>query len=175
MAKTKVKDKKKSKAKAEAFKLERTTERVKHNFLDDELIGFGFSLGQKYRSIRAIQSEKKAVVADYTAREKSIEADIDEISGKINAGFEMRAKPCFRFYDYKGGRVYWFLCDDIKKSGLDLLTFPDLDEILKYLLKDEAFDAIKDREITDQERQAKLFDDEKAQGDEGKQPEVITD
>jgi len=169
----------KGKAKAEPIRLERVLKRVKHNYLDDELIAFGYALGQKYRSIRAVQSEKKAVVADYAAREKSLESEIDEISGKINAGFEMRGKDCFKMYDFKGGVVYWFLCNEIENAKIDPQTFPDAEAMLEYLLTDEVFNPVMQRPIRDAERQAKLFAEErdpeaKADGDAENQPEVET-
>lgn len=173
---TKKKTTKKDKPKVEPIKLQRVTERVKHNFSDDELITFGYSLGQKYRAIRTVQSEAKATAADYKAREKSLEADIDEVSGKINAGFEMRAKDCFKMYDYAGGVVYWFLCADLDpEDGFSAKNFPDADTLLEFLLTDEAFTPVKQRPIRDDERQAKLFDEQSAgdvvdaEFDDGKQ------
>lgn len=151
----KAKAKAKDKPKVEPIKLERVNKRVKHEFTDDELISFGFALGQKYRSIRAVQSEAKAVKADYTAREKSLEADIDEVSGKINARFEMRNKECFKFYDYKGGEVYWFLCADVE-DGVDIESCPTADALLVLLLVDEVFSPVNQRKISDNERQQKL-------------------
>ena len=142
-------------AKAEPIKLERVVERVKHNYTDDELIVFAYELGQKYRAIRAVQSEAKAVKKDYAARESSIESDIDEISERVNTRFEMRAKECFKFFDYKGGNVYWFLCADIE-SAIAPDKFPDVDELLNYLLADEDFSPAKSRPITQNERQQKL-------------------
>ena len=169
-------------AKADPLKLERVIETVKHNFVDDELISFGYKLGQKYRSIRTVQSEAKAVAADYKAREKSLEADIDEISGKLNAGFEMRGKPCYKFIDYKAGRVYWFLCDDVGEPTA--LNWPDAEALLEHLLLDESFGPVKQRPIRDHERQTRLFPDEpnpeaqpeaQPEADEKKPDQVVTE
>lgn len=154
MPKKKTKDAAKVESKLE---IERVRENVKHSFIDDELIAFGYKLGQKYRSIRSVQSEKKAVAADYAAREKSLETDIDEISHKLNTGFEMRIKDCFKFMDFKAGRVYLFLCDDVGDPSA--FNVPDSDALLEHLLLDEAFDPVLDRKLLDYERQAHLFPD----------------
>lgn len=158
---TKKADKKKAK---EPITLNRVVERVKHNFLDDELIVFGSLVGAKLRDLRSVVADKKAVAADFTAREKALDAEIDELTGKINAGFEMRGKETFKFFDYKAGVVYWFLCEDIEDRPLDVKTFPDADELLAYLLADESFEPVRQRPIRPDERQAKLFADEQAAG-----------
>jgi len=160
--------KKKSKSKTkEPLKLERVNERVKHNYTDDEMVSFAYLLGQKYRAIRAVQSEAKAVKKDYAARESSIESDIDELSERVNTRFEMRQKECLKFFDYKGGQVYWFLCDDLADVKMDL--FDEADELLQYLIMDEAIDPVKQRGITQDERQQKLDEgvNEGEAGDEG--------
>ena len=147
----------KKKDKVEPLKLERVVETVKHNFNDDELISFGYKLGQKYRAIRSVQTEGKAVAADYKGREKSLEADIDEVSGKLNAGFEMRGKPCFKFFDYKAARVYWVLREAVgDPKGFKC---PDADALLEHLLIDESFEPVKQRGLREHERQAPLFAD----------------
>jgi hypothetical protein len=177
-AKVKAPDKSEAKAKVDPIKLERVNKNVKHNFLDDELITFGYSLGQKYRAIRTVQAELKSVKADYTAREKSLEADIDEISGKLNAGFEMRGKDCFKFFGYKDGQVYWFLCEEIEidlinkayQLGVGVKGFPDAETFaLEYLLT-EAFEPVKQRPLRDHEKQKKLFDEQTAADGGGDPP-----
>ena len=185
-AKAKKKADAKKKAKAEPITLNRVVERVKHNFLDDELITFGALVGSKFRELRSVIGDKKAIAADFTAREKALEAEIDEVTGKINAGFEMRGKETFKFYDYKAGVVYWFLCEALENRELDPGKFPDADELLAYLLTDEDFEPVRQRPIRPDERQAKLFEDETAAGggdgdqdggdaESKKEPEVVTD
>ena len=163
MTKKKEKAATNTKPKVEPLALQRVRENVKHNFTDDELITFGYTLGQKYRAIRTVQTEKKAVAADYAAREKSLEADIDEVSGKFNSGFEMRIKDCFKFMDYTEGRVYLFLCEDVGDPAA--FKVPDSEALLEHLLLDEAFTPVLDRKLLDYERQAQMFPEDSPDAD----------
>jgi hypothetical protein len=171
--------KNKKKTKAEHFKLERTVQRVRHKFIDDELIGLGYSMGQKIRNLKIVESEKKSVAADYAAREKSLALEVDEMSRKLNDGWEMRDKPCFVFKDFATDQVYWFLCDDLIDFPIE--TQIDADEMLAHLLADESWEPVKQRRLRESEKQGQLFDgDDNPEGDKGQggkdnEPEVITD
>ena len=157
-------------------RLQRVIESVKHFFSDEELIEIGAEQSAKIRNLRALIEDKKSVAAEYAAREKTLNAEIYALSNKISGGYERREKPCFVFYGKD--HVYWFLCEDLAK--LKPADFSTTDDLLEYLLTDEAFSPVKSRRMREDERQKPLFDDadngnEKAEAPKENQPEVKTD
>ena len=74
-------------------------ELVQINFTKDEKIELGKEVADLLRRLKNIESQKKSATADFAAREKQTALEIDDLSRKIEDGFEMRRENCIVQYD----------------------------------------------------------------------------
>jgi hypothetical protein len=75
------------------------TEFLKYQFTHDEIHQKGADLARINSELSAIQGEKKAVAANFKAKEDAKQAEIDVISNHINNGYEHRYIKCFVIYN----------------------------------------------------------------------------
>ncbi len=73
---------------------ETSLELVEMKFTPDEKIELGLKVSGIIRNLKKIDREKKSASADFAAREKSENLELDELTRKIEDGFEMRREEC---------------------------------------------------------------------------------
>ena len=87
-------------------------ELVKIEFTPEEKIELGLQVAEQVRKKNSIESQKKSAMADFTAREKQANLEIDELARKIDDGFEMRRENCIVRYDEPTHMVHFILEHD---------------------------------------------------------------
>lgn len=93
-------------------KKETSIELVEMKFTPDEKIELGLKVAEQIRTLKRVESQKKSAVADFTAREKSANLELDELSRKIEDGFEMRREECEVQYDDELKMVHFVIYQD---------------------------------------------------------------
>lgn len=85
-----------SKKKSKKSKIEVRTEfsNIKHAFNQEELKSITETLTKALRNVSELGEQKKAVVADFTAKIKGETARIEEAANKLDAGYEFREEQC---------------------------------------------------------------------------------
>lgn len=91
---------------------ETSLELVEMKFTPDEKIELGLKVAEQIRTLKRIESQKKSASADFLAREKSANLELDELSRKIEDGFEMRREECEVQYDNDQKRVSFVIYID---------------------------------------------------------------
>ena len=91
---------------------ETSMELVEMKYTPDEKIALGLKVAEQIRTLKRIESQKKSATADFTAREKSASLELDELSRKIEDGFEMRREECEVQYDNELKRVDFVIYQD---------------------------------------------------------------
>ena len=91
---------------------EYSLELVKIEFTPEEKIELGLKVAEQVRTLKSIESQKKSAMADFTAREKQANLEIDELARKIDDGFEMRRENCIVQYDDATHVVHFILEHD---------------------------------------------------------------
>ena len=92
-----------------------SSELIQFDFTKEEKIELGLEVAEKLGSLRRIESQKKSAAAGFAASEKQMALELDELSRKIEDGFEMRRENCIVSYDDNLHMVYVVLEHD--KSG----------------------------------------------------------
>ena len=87
-------------------------ELVQIDFTKDELIELGRLVAEQVRRLKTIESQKKSAAAEFTAREKQAALEIDDLTRKIDDGFEMRRENCVVHYDEPTHMVHFILEHD---------------------------------------------------------------
>lgn len=131
MAKTPPPPKRSHKRKPEPQKFEFIP--VKHSFDATERDELGKSLAQHVEAKNRLEEEKKNITADFSNRIKVELANINQLSLKVNAGYEMRDTECrVEFNSPKRKKKYYnrstgkLICEmDMKPSDL-VLEFPGM-------------------------------------------------
>ena len=95
---------------------EYSLELVKIDFTPEEKIELGIQVAEQVRKLKIIEVQKKSAAADFTAREKQANLEIDEIARKLGDGFEMRRENCVVRYDDSLHMVHFILEHD--ESGV---------------------------------------------------------
>lgn len=106
---------------------------VKHEFSPEERDALGKSLAQHVEARNRLEEEKKNITADFSNRIKVELANINQLSLKVNAGYEMRDTECrVEFNTPKRKKKYYhratgkLICEmDMKPSDL-VLEFPGM-------------------------------------------------
>ncbi len=89
-------------------------ELVKMDFTDNEKIALGLKVAEQVKRLKSIERQKKSAVADFKASEEAANLEIDELTRKIDDGFEMRREECEVQHDNKLKMVHFVLfIDDI--------------------------------------------------------------
>ena len=91
---------------------ETSFELVEMKFTPDEKIELGLKVAEQIRTLKVIERQKKSAVADFKAREESANLELDELSRKIEDGFEMRREECEVQYDNDQKRVSFVIYID---------------------------------------------------------------
>ncbi len=91
---------------------EYSLELVKIDFSPEEKIELGLKVAELHRKLKSIESQLKSTKADFTAREKQANLEIDELLRKIDDGFEMRRENCLIRYDDGNHMVHFILEHD---------------------------------------------------------------
>lgn len=91
---------------------EYSLELVEINFTLEEKVELGLKVAEQVRKLKRIESQKKSAAADFTAREKQANLEIDELTRKIDDGFEMRRENCIVQYDDATHMVHFILEHD---------------------------------------------------------------
>ena len=107
---------------------------------EDEIIEKAKLLADLHTEIKNIQADKDVVMADFNSRIKTRTAQISTGLGIIKNGFETVEEECTFEFLWNEGIVEYYSC--------------------------ETGDMVKKREITNEERQMKLFDERKKKDDE---------
>ncbi len=84
-------------------------ELVKMDFTDNEKIELGLKVAGQVRRLKSIERQKKSAVADFKASEEAANLEIDELTRKIDDGFEMRREECEVQHDNKLKMVHFVL------------------------------------------------------------------
>ncbi len=91
---------------------EYSLELVKIDFTSDEKIELGLKVAEQVRKLKSIEAQKKSAMADFTAREKQANLEVDELARKLEDGFEMRRENCIVQYDDPTNMVHFILEHD---------------------------------------------------------------
>ncbi len=84
-------------------------ELVEMDFTDDEKIALGLKVAEQVKRLKSIERQKKSAVADFKASEEAANLEIDELTRKIDDGFEMRREECEVQHDNKLKMVHFVL------------------------------------------------------------------
>lgn len=71
-----------------------STELLRHNFTQNELVDMGAQLAEAHSQLATIKSEKAAAVAQFQVREKELALQVERLSGLYTARFQMRSIRC---------------------------------------------------------------------------------
>lgn len=93
-------------------KTEYSLEHVRIDFTAEEKIDLGLKVAEQVRNLKSIEAQKKSANADFTAREKQANLEIDELARKLEDGFEMRRENCIVQYDDPTNMVHFILEHD---------------------------------------------------------------
>lgn len=88
---------------------EYSIELVKIDFTQDELIDLGLKVAEQVRKLKSIEAQKKSAMADFTAREKQANLEIDELARKLEDGFQMCRENCRVQFDDSTHMVHFIL------------------------------------------------------------------
>ena len=91
---------------------EYSLELVEIKFTKDEKIELGLKVAEQVRELKSIESQKKSAMADFLAREKQANLEVDELARKIDDGFEMKRENCIIQYDDPTHMVHFILEHD---------------------------------------------------------------
>lgn len=84
-------------------------ELVQINFTKDEKIELGQEVSRLLEKLKRIERQKKSAAAEFAAREKQAALEIDDLTRKIDDGFEMRRENCIVRYDDATNMVHFVL------------------------------------------------------------------
>ena len=93
-------------------KTEYSLELVRIDFTPEEKIDLGLKVAKQVRELKSIEAQKKSAMADFTAREKQANLEMDELARKIDDGFEMRRENCRVQWDDPTHMVHFILEHD---------------------------------------------------------------
>jgi len=96
-------------------KTEYSLELVKIDFTPEEKIDLGLQVAEQVRLLKSIEAQKKSAAADFTAREKQANLEIDELARKLEDGFEVRQEMCLVEYDHALNMVHYIFEQDGKR------------------------------------------------------------
>ena len=77
----------------------KTEQSLRVKFTEEEVVKLARKLAEKNAEAEQAENDKKAVTKQLAAKCEGIAAQVSEISGKINAGFEYRTVHCETTYD----------------------------------------------------------------------------
>lgn len=73
---------------------EKISQHLKYEFSEDEIRTLSYDLARATRELRALNEQKKEVMADFTGKIKAKEGATDRISEQVANGYEFRMVPC---------------------------------------------------------------------------------
>jgi hypothetical protein len=95
------------------LKLKIVKRSVKHNFTPKETSTLYAEFRQSFADLNAIEAEADAIKNSYKAKTSAAESNMKAIDAKLQAGFDIREKPCVRILDLTAGKKRFYLETDI--------------------------------------------------------------
>lgn len=90
-------------------KLKTVKRSVKHCYTPEEVATLYVEFRQSYANYNSAKGEFESVKATYKAKEKEAESAMQTLDAKLQAGFELREKPCVRICDLAKGKKHFYL------------------------------------------------------------------
>ena len=126
---------------------------VKHTFTPEEIANLNVDFRQAFANLRSVEAEFDSVKASYKAKTTEAESRMETLNATLQAGFELRDKPCVRILDIPAGKKHYYLEGDVdpvsgapylgKESAItESLTEEDKQQDL--IEKEAAFEARED-------------------------------
>ncbi len=106
MEEVKTEEVKTEEVKAEDIEIREFTRILKVMFPVKERLGIGDQMANAIRNIKQAQDELKSVKAQYDSKIKQFEAEVANLSERLNSGWEMRSVECAEIKDFRMGNVF---------------------------------------------------------------------
>ena len=116
-----------------------TTEYLRYHFTEEEKTKSAQEMAQTVIQARDLEEQKKATTSQFASQINEAVAKSNSAAQKLESGFEMRTIPCQDVYDYVAGTLHTYRMD--------------------------THEIVKERVLTPQEMQRKLFKDEENKED----------
>ena len=111
----------------------KTEQSLRVKFTEEEVVKLARKLAEKNAEAEQAENDKKAVTKQLAAKCEGIAAQVSEISGKINAGFEYRTVQCETTYDDpKPGVKTTRRLDTLEVIEQETMTLAELQQELPF-------------------------------------------
>ena len=111
----------------------KTEQSLRVKFTEEEVVKLARKLAEKNAEAEQAENDKKAVTKQLAAKCEGIAAQVSEISGKINAGFEYRTVQCETTYDDpKPGMKTTRRLDTLEVIEQETMTLAELQQELPF-------------------------------------------
>lgn len=110
----------------------RLTKLLKVMFAVKERLGMGDQMANAVRNIKQAQEELKSVKAQYDSKIKQFEAEIANMSERLNSGWEMRSVECEEIKDFQTGNVITRRIDTGERIEERAMTFEERQQELPF-------------------------------------------
>ena len=111
----------------------KTEQSLRVKFTEEEVVKLARKLAEKNAEAEQAENDKKAVTKQLAAKCEGIAAQVSEISGKINAGFEYRTVQCETTYDDpKPGMKTTRRLDTMEVIEQETMTLAELQQDLPF-------------------------------------------
>ena len=111
----------------------KTEQSLRVKFTEEEVVKLARKLAEKNAEAEQADNDKKAVTKQLAAKCEGIAAQVSEISGKINAGFEYRTVQCETTYDDpKPGMKTTRRLDTLEVIEQEAMTLAELQQELPF-------------------------------------------
>ena len=111
----------------------KTEQSLRVKFTEEEVVKLARKLAEKNAEAEQAENDKKAVTKQLAAKCEGIAAQVSEISGKINAGFEYRTVQCETTYDDpKPGMKTTRRLDTMEVIEQETMTLAELQQELPF-------------------------------------------
>ena len=116
----------------------KTEQSLRVKFTEEEVVKLARKLAEKNAEAEQAENDKKAVTKQLAAKCEGIAAQVSEISGKINAGFEYRTVQCETTYDDpKPGMKTTRRLDTLEVIEQETMTLAELQQELPFSCSDK--------------------------------------
>lgn len=111
----------------------KTEQSLRVKFTEEETLKLARKLAEKNAEAEQAENDKKAVTKQLAAKCDAIAAQVSEISGKINAGFEYRTVQCETTYDDpKPGMKTTRRLDTLEVIEQETMTLAELQQEIPF-------------------------------------------
>lgn len=87
------------------IEIKRMSRILKVMFTDKERLAMGDQMANAVRNIKQVKDELDAIKAQYGSKSKALEAEIANVSERLNSGWEMKSVECEEQRDFRVGSV----------------------------------------------------------------------